>query len=307
MARRTAASRGARYPAGRTGVSGSAGPCGSALRSIPDEREFKEFNERLAVIDDGTIEAEYSVFEETQVQLRLDHQEQRRQGNMRAIVACAIDEAGNGDAPSQDVDDDWTARFFDHAKDVSNEDMQNLWAKVLAGEVRRPGRFSLRTLDILKNLSPDEARHFADLAAFVFAEQIVFHEIGTSRHSALPNIERMLLLKDCGLLSSDVAFSPDLKPGNLHHFRFRDLALTIRSTLDQRFNWAASALSAAGLELLTLVDPKANREHAKEIVEYFRGHQIHVVTQEASWESATSFKATSGDLFPAPTEASQTD
>ena len=57
-------------------------------------------------------------------------------------------------------DHDWTARFFDDVQDVLSEQLQELWAKVLKGEVERPGRTSLRTLDILKNFDARTAELF---------------------------------------------------------------------------------------------------------------------------------------------------
>jgi len=52
---------------------------------------------------------------------------------------------------------DWFVRFFEDAGNISDEKMQEIWAKVLAGEIKQPGSFSLRTLEVLRNLSSDEA------------------------------------------------------------------------------------------------------------------------------------------------------
>ena len=45
-------------------------------------------------------------------------------------------------------------------QDVSSEKFQLLWAKVLAGEVERPGSTSIRTLSILKNIDQATADLF---------------------------------------------------------------------------------------------------------------------------------------------------
>lgn len=55
---------------------------------------------------------------------------------------------------------DWMMRFFDAASRVTNVDLQQLWGKILANETREQGRFSLRTLDIVRNLSHGEAMTF---------------------------------------------------------------------------------------------------------------------------------------------------
>ena len=69
-------------------------------------------------------------------------------------------------APDREVDDDWLYRWRDSASTVSNEKLQDLWGRALAGEVKSPGTFSLRTLEFLKNLSQQEAQLIEKLAPF---------------------------------------------------------------------------------------------------------------------------------------------
>ena len=44
-------------------------------------------------------------------------------------------------AKPQEVEEDWFAFFFDKVRLVSDEGLQNIWGKVLAGEVSSPGKF----------------------------------------------------------------------------------------------------------------------------------------------------------------------
>ena len=69
--------------------------------------------------------------------------------------------------PERKVDDDWLFRWRDAASTVSSEELQILWGRVLAGEVKSPGSCSLRTLEFLKNLSHEEALQIAKLSRFV--------------------------------------------------------------------------------------------------------------------------------------------
>lgn len=90
--------------------------------------------------------------------MRLFSQEVRKQQNIESIVDKAYEELKNEESVSNEpVDDDWIVRFFNSVEDVSNEKLQEIWGKILAGEIRRPKISSLRTLDILKNLSASEA------------------------------------------------------------------------------------------------------------------------------------------------------
>lgn len=94
------------------------------------------------------------------VEQRIKFQEQKRQVNIKSVVQQAADQLGDKEVTDSEPDHDWTARFFNEVQDVSSEEMQSLWAKILAGEVQRPGSTSIRTLGILKNLDRNTAQLF---------------------------------------------------------------------------------------------------------------------------------------------------
>lgn len=97
---------------------------------------------------------------------RLLDVEEMRQRNIESIAAVAAEQLSEAvsDAP---VNPDWAARFFREAQDVSNEQMQQIWGKLLAGEVEKPGSFSARTLSVVSNLSSDEAKQFGNVCGLV--------------------------------------------------------------------------------------------------------------------------------------------
>ena len=87
--------------------------------------------------------------------------------------------------PDREVDDDWLYRWRDSASTVSNEKLQDLWGRALAGEVKSPGTFSLRTLEFLKNLSQQEAQLIEKLAPFVIDGNSVHRDWSEDRHTSL--------------------------------------------------------------------------------------------------------------------------
>ena len=99
------------------------------------------------------------------VRQRIEYQERKRQTNIAAIVDQAAQQLEDSTVPAIEPNHDWTARFFREVQDVSSEEMQVLWAKVLAGEVQDPGMTSMRTLDILKDLDETTARLFSRLSS----------------------------------------------------------------------------------------------------------------------------------------------
>lgn len=94
-------------------------------------------------------------------------QQDKRIRNIQAVAEAAAAELGDETVSSDDPDPDldWAARFFSGVQDVSSAEMQQLWARVLAGEVLKAGSTSIRTLEILRNLDRRIATVFQQLCA----------------------------------------------------------------------------------------------------------------------------------------------
>ena len=103
----------------------------------------------------------------------MEFQGRKRLANTRAVVNYAADELGGKEVPDHEPDPDWTARFFNEVQDVSSDEMQKIWARVLAGEVETPGRTSLRTLSILRDMSQKDAEKFSEFMKFRISDFIV--------------------------------------------------------------------------------------------------------------------------------------
>ena len=103
---------------------------------------------------------------------RIQFQEEKRQSNIAAVIGHAAQELGDREVQEHEVDHDWTARFFADVQDVSSEEMQQLWGRILAGEVERPGSTSFRTMSILKNLDRGTALSFRRLCSARMTPQI---------------------------------------------------------------------------------------------------------------------------------------
>jgi len=93
----------------------------------------------------------------------------RQEINVAKAVLHAENELAEDrdEASSVRVDEDWLFRWRDSASTVSSEYLQQLWGKVLAGQIKSPNTFSLRTMEFLRNVSQDEAKQIEVLATFV--------------------------------------------------------------------------------------------------------------------------------------------
>lgn len=108
-----------------------------------------------------------------QVSEALQFQQQRRLRNVEAIATAAAAELGDETVTEDTLDSDWIASFFGEAQEVSSAEMQQLWARILAGEVRQPRTTSIRTLDILRNLDPRVASSFERLCSVSSALAVI--------------------------------------------------------------------------------------------------------------------------------------
>jgi len=136
-----------------------------AIRKEADAEAYK-----IKVIEkartQSLIESKLSYEElEGNIIKRLAHKEARKQKNIETVNFIAAEQLQYEEEVSDEpVDDDWTTRFFNIVEDISNDEMQNLWGRILAGEVKKPKSYSLRTLELLKNLSKEEAEVFTKFA-----------------------------------------------------------------------------------------------------------------------------------------------
>ena len=152
-------------------------------------------------IEGQLIQGEVNLDKE--IKSRLTFQEQKRQNNIEAVVKLAADELGDKEVQNHDVDHDWIARFFSDAQDVTSEHMQRIWAKILAGEVETPGRTSLHTLSILKNMSQQDAKLFEEISRFVFIGSIFRNQECTNKLPDFPAYHLLARMESYGLLNAD--------------------------------------------------------------------------------------------------------
>ena len=126
----------------------------------------------------------------------------RRQLNVsKAIVhaeECLRDDSQ--EPPTTKIDEDWIYRWRDYAGDVSAETMRRLWGKLLAGELKAPGSYSLRCLDFLRNLSQSEAKEIQKLSRFAL-EDVLWRGASNLLESEGISFATLLAMQDLGVVS----------------------------------------------------------------------------------------------------------
>jgi hypothetical protein len=139
------------------------------------------------------------------VEARIAHREGRRLLNVESIALGAADALAEESTVSSDpVDEDWIARFFGAAQEVSSRDLQSIWSRLLACEVAMPGAVSMRTLDVLRNLCTSEARLFAEMLALVCSDATCSGYFFPRVPGFMRNVP---VLEEAGLIGTHVMWS----------------------------------------------------------------------------------------------------
>lgn len=152
---------------------------------------------------DGQIEPRVNFGSLAEVSARVNAaQEARKEINVSKAIIHAEEALANDSQtpPKRTVEEDWLFTWRDYAGRVSTEDLQQLWGKILAGEVKSPGTYSIRTLDFLKGLSKDEAERISELARFVIDGRI-FRSLNKYLEDHGISFSLLLAMQDLGMLS----------------------------------------------------------------------------------------------------------
>lgn len=164
-------------------------------------------NSDVPIVYDSTgVSIDTSDFEEIakRASSRLAFQEITKQQNIEAVADKAYEELKSSESVSdKPVNPDWMCRFFNSVENISTEEMQTIWAHILAGEVKEPDTYSYRTLEKLRNMTQQEALIFQRVSECAIKGGNSYFLLENSEILRKHGIEfsDLLILEECGLLS----------------------------------------------------------------------------------------------------------
>lgn len=138
-------------------------------------------------------------------QSRMAYQELQKQQNIENVANRAYHILeGEQKVDNTPINSDWINRLFSYVGDISNEKMQEIWSLILAGEIKRPSSFSLRTLETLHNISQYEAELFQRICCYTLSgkNNIYLPNYNSLLESIGLSYSDILKLDECGLLNS---------------------------------------------------------------------------------------------------------
>ena len=203
------------------------------------------------------------------VQTKIQFQEEKRLNNIQNIVSQAKDKLPD-QVNNKPVDPDWTARFFQNAQDISTEEMQQIWSSILAGEVETPGRTSLRTLDILKNMTKKEAELFSAVMRYKIGSNI-FHNIKNIDNYTNVKHNDILLLGEWGLIQSGLGLSIQINGEKYTNLGSHgDHLIRLYTESKQKISISVHLLTQPAIELSLFLNCSTDFKYLRLLSQFFR-------------------------------------
>lgn len=98
----------------------------------------------------------------------------RKQTNREAIAKMVVDDLKDDLAQSEDGPaEDWMNVFVEHAERASSSELRSLWSKVLSGEIRKRGSYSLRSLQFVSIVDVELAKSVEFLSGFLLSGSVL--------------------------------------------------------------------------------------------------------------------------------------
>jgi len=218
----------------------------------------------------------------TRAKERIYNQEVRRQENLESVAEKSLKYLPN-EISDRPVDPDWRTRFFNKAQDISVEEMQEMWARILAGEVAKPGSISARTLEVVSNLSAVEAQKFQIACSLSSSHQLIwklrnrgaFEEFGLTYGD-------LMLLREAGLVHAGdnlIRLAPVI-PNIGSAFQVIGVDLyqnkNVKHPGQTKYKLKQVAFTRAGQELCKLIDTPLNATYRDALIKAWQAEGYKV-------------------------------
>lgn len=167
-------------------------------------------------------------------------------------------------------DEDWLFKWRESAGQVSKEQIQELWGRVLAGEAVSPGTYGLRTLDFLRSLSTADAALIEKAGPFLFdrahcANHKLGAEISKFRWVSYPDLlelEALGLVVGADLSGHEVSCGSVIESSFVASLRLGSKVIVVKhNDAKKRFILSGFSMTTLGREVMSLVADDENDEY----------------------------------------------
>ena len=214
-----------------------------------------------------------------------------KQNNIENIIKKTVPYCANKDISTK-LDYDWLGRYIELAEGISNTTMQDLWAKILAGEILRPGSYSYKTIKLFREMSIFDAKLLAKACSFsvkdlnnkgvriisgAYQQTSLFNFLNRDREVSLDlsklglSYTDILSLSQNQLIYKQESESTSLSKGESLTFNYSGQNLSLvskKSAVSLQFY----KFTPIGTELVQLINSKKDEEYLKALKHSLSAH-----------------------------------
>ena len=202
---------------------------------------------------------------------------------------------------SKEISDDWLNEFENYAKLKSSDEMKMIFGKILSGEIKEPGSFSIRTVRLISQLDNQAAKLFQRLCSqtvsmyfggsHLFDARVVSMTGNAASNSLTQyglSFDNLNILQEYGLIISDynsyMNYAPCVVNENMgvaaslylggDHY---GLLPTDRDKYDKTVRFNGVALTKAGKELLKIIPLEDASKYKKDFEEFLAKKHLKLI------------------------------
>lgn len=225
--------------------------------------------------------------------IRLQYQQARKERNIVSVIGKAVLELGDKTVDTDsNIDEDWLTRFFNIVEDVSDEQLQNLWARILAGEILVEKSYSLRVLEFLKNISKDELDIILKVMPFITGK-FIFNDSSVLKKYDIPyglilKLDELGVVNSSGMISNNINFDEN-SCNTIFQTESVICTVTNKSKSKKEFNIPVFSVNEIGLKLKGLSNTSICLDFVKDVLSsladknngiYFSLNEIQSITDD---------------------------
>lgn len=202
------------------------------------------------------------------------------------------EEINDNQKEPKEINDDWLNEFENYAKLKSSDDMKLVFGKILSGEIKNPGAYSIRTIRLISQLDNQAAKLFQTLCSIavsmndrndIIYDARVVSLTGSASSNSLRkyglSFDNLNILQEYGLIISDYNSRFPYNHCVFNQSNQIEASLRFESKIygllpididkyDKDLHFKGVVLTKAGRELLGIIPIKQNEEYRKDFEEY---------------------------------------
>ena len=208
---------------------------------------------------------------------------------------------GENSSEEKTIGDVWINIFETEARPQSTEDMQLLFGRILAGEIKQPGSYSIRSIRTLVELDQNTAALFKRLCSLCIVvenpdDRYIFDaRVASLGDDAAQNalskyglsFDQLNVLNEYGLIISDYNswHSYNVYRGNednlkfllfQHQRKYWNLLPLPEEVKNQQFKLRGVALTRTGRELFRIIDQEPMEEYTKDLKNFLERQNVQM-------------------------------